>query len=329
MKELTRFGLVGAGAMAQTWALSFRATEGVELTAVADVREDAAIAVAEPFGAAVFTDIAALASSGLCDAAVVCSPPSTHAEVALELLAHGVAVLCEKPLALDCASARKMLSAAADAGVPLTMASKFRFVEDVIRARGIVTSGLLGECTLFSNSFTSRVEMRNRWNADREVSGGGVIIDNGTHSVDIARYLLSPVTEVLALDARHVHELEVEDTAKLLLRTADGSIGEIELSWGLNSFANTYIEVIGTEGVLRVGWSRSRFRQATSQRWVEFGSGYDKVQAHARQLENFAGALHGHNELLVKPEDALASVAVIEAAYASIRSGAWAPVESC
>jgi predicted dehydrogenase len=156
-----------------------------------------------------------------------------------------------------------------------------------------------------------------------------VIIDNGTHSVDIARYLLAPVTEVLALDARHVHDLEVEDTAKLLLRTADGSIGAIELSWGLNSFANTYIEVIGTEGVLRVGWSRSRFRQATSQRWVDFGSGYDKVQAHARQLDNFCGALHGHNELLVKPDDALASVGAIEAAYASIRSGAWAPVESC
>jgi predicted dehydrogenase len=329
MTDVTRFGLVGAGAMAQTWALSFRAAADVELMAVADVRQDAATAMAEPFGAAVFADVEQLAQAGCCDAVVVCSPPASHAEVALTLLASGINVLCEKPLAIDSESANKMVSAAADAGLLLTMASKFRFVEDVIRARGIVTSGLLGEMTLFSNSFASRVDMSNRWNADRAVSGGGVIIDNGTHSVDIARYLLGPVTEVLALDARHVQNLDVEDTAKLLVRTADGAVGEIELSWGVNSFANTYIEVIGTEGVLRVGWSRSRFRQAASPHWVDFGSGYDKVQAHARQLENFSAAIHGRAELLVPASDALASVAVIEAAYASIASGAWAPVTAC
>jgi len=328
-EPVTRFGLVGAGAMAQTWALSLRAVDGVELTAVADVRDDAATAMAEPFGAAVFADVEALAASGMCDAVVVCSPPATHADVALTLIDAGIAVLCEKPLAIDCGSAKKMVQAAKDAGVLLTMASKFRFVEDVIRARGIVTSGMLGDLTLFSNSFASRVDMRNRWNADTAMSGGGVIIDNGTHSVDIARYLLGPLSEVLAVDARHVQELEVEDTAKLLLRTDTGAVGQIELSWGVTNFANTYIEVIGTEGVLRVGWTRSRFRTASAPHWVDFGSGYDKVQAHARQLEGFASAMRGHTDLLVTATDALASVAAIEAAYASIASGAWAPVRDC
>lgn len=330
MSAVTRYGLVGAGAIAQTWAQAFRTAAGVELVAVCDVRREAAEAMAEPFGAAVFTDINALAGAGVCDAVLICSPPATHLEVALTAIGHGLAVLCEKPLATDCPSATKMVAAAAGAGVQLTMASKFRFVDDVIRARSMVTSGVLGEISMFSNGFAAPVDMRNRWNADPEVSGGGVIIDNGTHSVDIARYLLGPIDSVFAVEATRRAELDVEDSARLLLRSVSGVIGAVTLSWALESFSNTYIEVLGTGGALRVGYSRSRFRQGSGPQWIDFGAGYDKVVAHARQLENFAEALRGTAELIVTPADALASVSAIEAAYASIGSGAWASVsEDC
>jgi predicted dehydrogenase len=321
-----RFGLVGAGAIAQTWALAFRSTDAADLTAVCDVRSEAAGALAEPFGAAVFADAPALVASGACEAIVVCSPPATHADVALAAIDHGVAVLCEKPLAVDCPSATKMVSEAAAAGVQLTMASKFRFVDDVIRARSMVTSGLLGEIVMFSNGFASPVDMRNRWNSDPDISGGGVIIDNGTHSVDIARYLFGPIDAVFAVDADRRLDLAVEDSARLMLRSASGALGVVTLSWSLESFSNTYLELLGSEGSLRVGYSRSRFRQSSSPQWIEFGAGYDKVSAHARQLENFADALRGDGDLIVTPADALASVSAIEAAYASIASGAWTRV---
>jgi predicted dehydrogenase len=321
-----RFGLVGAGAIAQTWALAFRATDAAELTAVCDIRREAASALAEPFDAAVYDDASALAASGRCEAIVVCSPPTTHVDVALAAVDNGVAVLCEKPLAVDCPSATKMVSAAASAGVLLTMASKFRFVDDVIRARSMATSGLLGEIVMFSNGFASPVDMRNRWNADPAISGGGVIIDNGTHSVDIARYLLGPIAEVFAVDATRRLDLPVEDSARIMLRSTGGTVGAITLSWVLESFSNTYLELLGSEGSLRVGYSRSRFRQSSSPQWIEFGAGYNKVTAHSRQLENFAGALRGTAELIVTPSDALASVSAIEAAYASISSGSWSPV---
>lgn len=330
MGDQVRFGLIGAGSIAQTWAQAFQTTAAVELTAVCDVRTDAAHAFAEPFGAAVFTDTAEMARSGECDAAVICSPPVSHLDVALTLIGEGIAVLCEKPLAVDCPSAIKMVTAADNAGVMLTMASKFRFVDDLIRARSMVTSGLLGEISMFSNGFASPVDMRTRWNADPSISGGGVIIDNGTHSVDIARYLLGPLESVFAAEATRRLDLPVEDSARLLLRAAAGTLGEVTLSWALEPFSNTYIEILGDEGALRVGWSRSRFRQNASPHWIDFGSGYDKVVAHARQLDTFADALRGRGELIITPADALASVSAIEAAYASIASGSWVRVaEDC
>ena len=137
--------------------------------------------------------------------------------------------------------AATMVAAAEQAGVVFTMAAKFRFVDDVIRARQIVGSGILGELIVLENSFASRVDMTRRWNADPAISGGGVLIDNGTHSVDIVRYFLGPIAEVMAVEGKRVQHLAVEDTASMLLRTADGVLGTIDLSWSVDKVTDTYL----------------------------------------------------------------------------------------
>ena len=139
------------------------------------------------------------------DAVVVCTPPDSHPTIVLEAIAAGKAVLCEKPLAITVGAARAMVAAAASVGVLFAMATKFRFVDDVIEARGLVESGVVGEIIQLENTFASRVEMSTRWNADPTVSGGGVLIDNGTHSVDIARAFLGPIREVLVLERPKHH----------------------------------------------------------------------------------------------------------------------------
>jgi predicted dehydrogenase len=322
-----RVALVGAGGIAQTWVSAFARATSVRLAAVVDVRAEAAAALAEPVGVPAFAAVGELVAAGVADAAVVCTPPVTHVDLVDQLAAAGLHVICEKPLALDLAGARKMIATAEASGAVLTMASKYRFAEDVIRARSIVTSGMLGEIVMFSNTFASHVDMRNRWNADPAVSGGGVIIDNGTHSVDIARYLFGPVAQTLAVPGRPVQHLGVEDSARLLLRMDNGALGTVQLSWSWETAANTYLEVVGTDAVLRVGWSRSRFKQRGSPHWVEYGNGYDKVGAHAKQLEVLAAAVRGDGELLITPADALASVAAIEAAYTSVAEDRWVPVD--
>lgn len=320
------FGLVGAGAIALAYAQAFRATGAARVAAVADVRREAALALAEELGCAAFASHQEMAERVRLDAVLVCTPPASHSEICLDFLARGVAVLCEKPLALDAASARRMVAAAAAAGVALTMASKFRYVEDVRRAKSIVTSGILGEIVLFENAFTARVDMAKRWNAQPRLSGGGVLIDNGTHSVDLVRYFLGPIAAVNAVEGKNVQRLPVEDTVRMFIRSTDGVMASIDLSWSLNKELPSYIDIYGSHGTVRVGWKESRYRQAGSSDWVVFGAGYDKVEALRRQIENFCGAMRGREPLLLQGEDAIASVEAIEAAYGSLRENHWLPV---
>ncbi len=322
-ERAVRFGLIGAGAIAQTYAQAFQRCGGVALTAVADVRFEAAQALAGAFGARAHGSLESMLAAGGLDAVIVATPPSRHAEQSLAAIDDGLHVLCEKPFTLDTETARRMVEAAARAGVQIAMASKFRYVEDVTRARSIVTSGILGDLVLFENAFTARVDMAGRWNADPEVSGGGVLMDNGTHSVDLMRYLLGPLAEVQCVEGKRVQGLAVEDTVRVCVRSRAGVMGTIDLSWSISKELDSYLMLYGSHGTVAVGWRTSRYRQTSGRDWVVFGSGYDKLAAFQRQIDNFAAAVNGREALLVGPEDAVGSVEVIEAAYASLRENHW------
>jgi len=237
-----------------------------------------------------------------------------------------VHVLCEKPLALDLNAAREMLAAADRSEALLTMASKFRYVEDVVRAKSLVESGVIGEVVIFENAFTSRVDMSRRWNADPEISGGGVLIDNGTHSVDIMRYFLGPLAEIQVIEGKRIQDIPVEDTVRVFVRSKTGVMGSIDLSWSLNKELPTYISIYGSQGTIHVGWKESKFRRSSDAEWTVYGRGYDKVQAFGSQLDNFAAAVAGREPLRITLDDALASVEVIETAYDAMWRESWVPV---
>jgi predicted dehydrogenase len=321
-----RFGLVGAGAIAQTYAQAFPRSETAQLVAVADVRREAAEALAAQVGGAAFSSHEQMAQAMELDAVVICAPPIAHPEISTAMLERGVHVLCEKPLAIDSRSARTMLAAARRSGATLTMASKFRYVEDVIRAKAIITSGILGDIVLFENTFTSRVDMSHRWNSDPAISGGGVLIDNGTHSVDIMRYLLGPLAELQVVEGRRVQDLPVEDTVRMFVRTRGGVMGTIDLSWSLNKEQPSYISIYGSDGTVLVGWKESKYRRSTDSNWIVFGHGYDKIEAFRRQIDNFARAILDEEALLITHRDALASVEVIEAGYEALWRNGWLPI---
>jgi len=241
-------------------------------------------------------------------------------------LEHGIHVLCEKPLAIRVADAEQMVKKASESDCLLMMASKYRYVDDVIKAKGIVESGILGDVVLFENVFCSRVDMRDRWNAQKQIAGGGVLVDNGCHSVDIARYLLGPIEKVQAEEGRRVQQLEVEDTARLYFRTKSETMGAVDLSWSIHKEQESYVNLYGTEGVLSIGWKCSKYRQREKMNWVPFGKGYDKNVAFAGQIRNFVGAIRGKEAPLITPNDGLESVRVIETAYRSMQTNKWIEV---
>jgi predicted dehydrogenase len=328
MTQQVRFGLVGAGSIAQSYVQAFEGSAAAGLVGVADVRPEAAATLAQRSGCPAFSSCRQLLDEVKPDAVIVCTPPVTHEEISVFLLENKVNVLCEKPFAIKARSARRMVEAARANGATLTMASKFRYVEDVARAKHLVQSGAIGEVVLFENAFTSRVDMSKRWNSNPKISGGGVLMDNGSHSLDLTRYFLGPLACVQVVEGKRVQGLPVEDTVRIFVRSAAGVMGSIDLSWSIHKELDSYINIYGSEGSISVGWRQSRYRPRESQSWVVFGNGYEKVQAFRSQIENFARALRGEEALLIDAEDGLASVEAIEAAYSALRHDHWTNVRS-
>ncbi|MGE3173576.1 MAG: Gfo/Idh/MocA family protein [Planctomycetota bacterium] len=316
--------VVGCGGIAQAYLQALQRTPTLKLIAAVDTDAARADAAAAPHGARTARDVHTLLQEGMAfDAALVLTPPNTHEALATALLAAGAHVLCEKPLTVSTQAAQRMLQAAKAHRRLLMMGSKFRYTPDMAKAKALLDQGILGEVTLFENVFCARVDMQKRWNSVRSIAGGGVLLDNGCHSVDIARYLLGPIARVQALFGKPVQKLEVEDTVRLMFEAQSGAMGAIDLSWSLHKEVPSYVRLYGSKGTMEIGWKTSRYKLQGEGDWTAFGQGYDKVGAFQAQLENFAGAIRGTEEPVITETDAIASVQVIEEAYRSAHEQKW------
>lgn len=323
---MKKLGIVGVGAIAQSYINVLFKKEFACLHAVADMRQAAVAAAVETAECKGFSSYEEMAESESLDAVIICTPPATHPEIAIFFLRKGIPVLCEKPLAIYEADARAIIEVSKSTNTPVTMASKFRYVEDVIRAKSIIASGLLGKIHLLENAFCSPIDMSSRWNSNTEMSGGGVWIDNGTHSVDIIRYLLGPIARVQLVTNSFSDSIQVEDNAYLLAETVGGHCARADMSWTFDKQLSDYIRIFGTDGTICVGWQGSRYKQANSTGWTEFGKGYDKISTFERKLQNFCAVLDGKEVPLINADDALASVQVVQAAYSSAQTNSWVDV---
>ena len=322
------FALIGCGRISQVYIQVLASNPECRLKCVSDLRQQTTQSVAEQYDCKAYTDYHQVLDGNHIDAAVICTPPNTHVEIATFFIENDVHVLCEKPFAINTKEAKPMLKKAEGNGCLLVMASKFRYTDDVIKTKCIVESGILGNIILFENVFCSKVDMRNRWNSKKEIAGGGVLIDNGSHSVDIARFLLGPIVKVKAEEGKRVQKLQVEDTSHLDFKTQWDVIGAVDLSWSIYKEQESYVNLYGTEGTLSIGWKSSKYRQSEKLDWIYFGKGYDKFQAFKKQINNFIGAIKGREMPLINAKDSMESVKVIEAAYKSIIMDKWIEVES-
>lgn len=312
---MTRLVVIGAGGIAQNYP-DVMATAGTKVVRVVDIDAAKAAALAERIGCDSTTD---LVLDGA-DVAVVAVPPASHESVVGTCFDAGLDVLCEKPLAHSLESARRMVAHAERAGRRLGMATKYRTCADVIAARQLVQDGALGEIRLVEVAFTSAVDMRGRWNADPAVSGGGVIMDNGSHALDLAAFIAGDLTEVLVVEGHRPSGLEVEDVAWLHARTAGSATVSIDLAWSIDKSLPDFLRIYGTAGEARVGWRDARWRVKGGD-WTEIGPGYAKIPAMAGVVSAFvSGLADGDMSPLT---DGRHSALALDAAYRSLAEGGW------
>lgn len=236
MSRPIRVGVAGAGRAAQVVHLPILTKlRDVEIAGVADVQEEKARTIADRFEAAESAaSLQALSNFGELDAVLVCTPNDSHEEVVLTALEAGLHVLCERPVATTSDAAARMMDAAREAGRQLMVAMNHRYRLDLRHMRKFVRSGELGEPFLVRASWLTQREKRSRrsWRRDPERAGGGVLMDLGVSALDALLWLLD-FPEVAQV-AAHFHEGDrVEETAAVLLRTADGVTATVDLSWEL------------------------------------------------------------------------------------------------
>ena len=320
-----RVGIIGLGLAGRVHLDGWRATDGVEVVAISDPSSDARTWAADA-GLRPFDDPFTMIARESLDAVSICTPPASHGPLTLACLEKGVHVLCEKPLATNPADALGMLARAVEADRRLVLATKFRHVPDIIRAREVIAAGEIGEVLTFEVLFSSVVDMTKRWNAQATVAGGGVIIDNGCHAFDIVNFLFDSIVRVHATRLKPGQEMPVEDTATLLVETKDQIIGRIDLSWSLATYRESYITILGTKGAIEIGWRGSQIRvgQGVPR---PLGGGYDKNDAHRRMMTAFRDVVTEGARPWITAAEAMRTVVSVDAAYRSLASGTWQTVD--
>jgi predicted dehydrogenase len=247
-------GVIGAGNISDTHARAAAAIPGVRVTAVYGQNAGKAARLAEQHGAAAFDTLDAFLAHRPMDIVAIGSPSSLHAEQGIAAARRGLHVLVEKPLDVTTARSDELIEAAARAGVKLGVFFQDRLKPDVVRMKAIVDRGLLGAPVIASG----RVKWYrppdyyadSKWRGTRALDGGGAVINQAIHTLDLMLHLFGPIASIAAQTATRLHAIEVEDTAAALLRFASGALGVFEATTSVYPGYPRRLELTGSRGTL-------------------------------------------------------------------------------
>ncbi|HVL23133.1 MAG TPA: Gfo/Idh/MocA family oxidoreductase [Thermomicrobiales bacterium] len=314
-----RVGVIGLGSIGRTHINAWKAN-GITPVAFADAVPAALEKVQAEHGGETFDDGVKLIQSGLIDIVSICTPPLFHKDLAIAATEAGVAVICEKPLARTLADAEAITEAVERSGILFTVGFCHRFQPEIEKLKAMIDGGELGTIMTFRNRFAGlKADAHTTWFGNPAIAGGGVLADTNVHSIDLFRFLIGEPEGIHAFlstrETEHGPKLEVDDTAVLTVKTADGTLGIIESSWRTPPGEWT-VTVYGTQGTAVVDYKDTTLRvQGTDGEWrqveVEDGSRFDREFAH------FLACWRGEAQPRVTVRDGLAANRILDAAYAS------------
>jgi len=253
VSKKVRFGLVGCGKVGGLHTGAIATVPEAELTAVCDASAERARAFGERLGVRAFTNVSEMASSGLVDAIDVCTPHPLHAEPVLAAAEHKVHALVEKPMAATLEDCDRMLRASREAGTRLGVISQRRWYPPVIRMKRAIEEGRIGRpalTTFLMLSWRDEAYYRSDpWRGKWATEGGGVLINQSAHQLDMLTWLAGEIEEVSGYWANLNHPyVEIEDTALAMIRYRNGGLGSIVASVSQKPGIYTKVHVHGTNG---------------------------------------------------------------------------------
>jgi predicted dehydrogenase len=330
-------GLIGAGNISDTHARALGAMTGAAVAATyAPVRERAERFAAQ-YGGTAYDSLDRMLAQRPLDMVVIGTPSGLHADHGIAAAARGLHVLVEKPLDVTAARADGLINAAAAAGVTLGVIFQDRLKPDVVRMKALVDAGRLGTPILAN----ARVKWYrppsyyagSRWRGTKALDGGGALMNQGVHTVDLLLWLFGPVKRVFARTIAGLHAIEVEDTAVAVLEFASGAIGTLEAATSAYPGYSRQIELTGSNGTIRLDGDalaavdlkdvRDDERPAARESATTVSAASPIVadtSAHVRVFEDFLRAISGRRPPLCDGIEGRRSVALIEAIYQSART---------
>lgn len=342
MPKSVRIGLIGAGGIAQAAHVpGYKAQEDVELVALCDVVPGKAAAVGAELGIPnAYESYAEMLASESLDAVSVCTPNVAHKEATLAALAHGLHVLCEKPIAMNLAEGREMVAAARAADRVLQIGLHWRFTPEALVLKKFIDAGEMGDIYYGEATYLRRRGIPT-WGVftQKRFQGGGALIDIGVHTLDHTMWLMGNPKPVAVMGATYAafgkrtdvamprgdwgtERFDVDDMGVALVRFETGATLVLRASWAGHIPGNTSgTRVLGTHG----GAVMSPLVICKD----EHGSMVDvtptipstNVKPHTTEIAHFIACVRGECVCSVVPEQVLDVQAVLDAIYESSETG--------
>jgi len=334
------FGFIGSGAIAHFHARAVAAARGGRLVGVCSRRRASADAFAKEHGIGFATDnVEELLKQPGLDAVCITTPSALHLEPALAAIRNGKHLMIEKPLDSTVEGTDHILREAEKAGVRVGSIFQARFGDAARQLKSAIDAGRFGRIVLASCyvKWNRTKEYYTGWKGRLSEDGGGAVINQAIHGVDLLQWFVGMPVEVYAWATQRVHQIESEDTAVAALKFGSGALGTIEASTALWPGSARRIEICGENGSAVMeddDITRWDFREprpedekirATRESGA-MGSGAAapmaiKFEGHLRQIQDFIDGINERRPFFIEGREARKAVALVRAIYDSAASG--------
>ncbi|HWJ57027.1 MAG TPA: Gfo/Idh/MocA family oxidoreductase [Vicinamibacterales bacterium] len=341
-------GILGGGGISDTHARAAAAVPDLRVAAVCGRNASRVAALAARHDAVPFTDVQAFLRHRPMEIVAIGTPSGLHADDIEAAAAHGLHVLCEKPLDVTTARIDRMLEAVERAGITLGVFFQDRSTPDLMDVKDALVSGRLGRPILADAQVKwyrpPEYYAQSPWRGTWALDGGGALMNQGVHTVDLLLWLLGDVRRVYARTLAALHAIDVEDTAVAVLEFANGAVATLEATTAAWPGYDRRVSITGTLGTVVIELARV-VKWDVREPALEGAAGGAAVIAptvpaaaapagaaasthvvadaspHRRVFEDFVSALDAGRPPRVDGREGRRSVALIEAIYASSRSG--------